>query len=116
MQLARETEPSQERLTERHRMNSVARFLVSVAVLWIAPGLAIAQSGCVTDQTGKVLCGPPDSTCAANQRGDVVCTSPGGGMMSDPHGEQLCGPDYCVRDQRGNVCCSSPPRGGAAVA
>jgi hypothetical protein len=96
-------------------MNELARFLVGVAALWIAPTLVLAQGGCVADRSGNVVCGQPDSTCAANQRGEVVCTKPGGGMMNDQYGEQLCGPGYWVRDQRGNVLCSSQPRGGATV-
>jgi hypothetical protein len=96
-------------------MNKLAKFLVGVAALWIAPTLVVAQGGCVTDQNGKVVCGQPDSTCAANLRGELVCTKPGGGMMNDQNGEQLCGPGYCVREPLGNVLCSSQPRGGATV-
>jgi hypothetical protein len=81
-----------------------------------APLQLFAQgAGCVMDQSGRVLCGPPDANCAANQRGEVFCTTPGGGMMPDQLGELLCGPGYCVRDQRGDVYCSNQPRGGAMM-
>lgn len=81
-----------------------------------APLQLFAQgAGCVMDQSGRVLCGPPDANCAANQRGEVFCTTPGGGLMPDQLGELLCGPGYCVRDQRGDVYCSNQPRGGAMI-
>ena len=95
-------------------MNKLLRCAFVLAALCVAPIPALAQ-GCMADQNGKVVCGPPDSSCAPNQRGEILCTTSGGGMMADQYGEQLCGPGYCVRDQSGKVFCSSEPRGGASV-
>src|SRR5258708_35015434 len=81
-----------------------------------APLQLFAQgAGCVMDQSGMVLCGPPDSNCAANQRGEVFCTTLGGRLMPDQLRDLLCGPGYCLRDQRLDVYCSNQPRCGAIV-
>ena len=45
-------------------MNKLVRFLASAAALCLAPALVLAEGGCLTDQNGKVFCGPADSTCA----------------------------------------------------
>jgi len=97
-------------------MNGLAKYLVGVGALCIAPTQVLAQGGgCIVDQNGRVICAQADANCAANQRREIVCTTPGGGMMPDQRGEFLCGPGYCVTDQRGDVFCSNQPRGAAMV-
>ena len=96
-------------------MNRLAKFLIGTGLLCLVSVQTFAQSGCVADRNGKVICGQPDSSCAANRLGEIVCTTPGGGMRNDPYGELLCGPGYCVTDQRGDAFCSSLARGAAAL-
>ena len=85
-------------------MNRPLNWVCLAGAFFVAATQVLAQGGgCVTDQSGKVVCGQPYASCASNQRGEILCTSPGGGMMPDQYGELLCGPGYCVREQRGDV-------------
>lgn len=97
-------------------MNRPLNWVCLACAFFVAATQVLAQGGgCVTDQSGKVVCGQPDASCASNQRGEILCTTPGGGMVPDQYGELLCGPGYCVRNQRGDVYCSNEPRGAAMV-
>src|ERR1035437_9321088 len=96
-------------------MNNFIKFLVGIVLLCVATSQVLAQTGCIADRNGKLVCGQPDSSCAANRRGEIVCTTPGGGMRNDPYGELLCGPGDCVTDQRGDAFCSSLARGAASL-
>ena len=97
-------------------MNAIARLLIpAVAACVLTAPVEAQNAGCIADRSGKVICGPPDSSCALDRHGEVVCTKPGGGMMNDRYGELLCAPGGCVTDQRGDILCSSQPRGGAML-
>lgn len=99
----------------RQPMHGLAKLLIGIILLGIASAQVLAQTGCIADRNGQLICAGPDANCATNRRGEIVCTTPGGGMRNDPYGELLCGPGYCVTDQRGDAFCSGLARGAAAL-
>ena len=75
-------------------MNKSFYPLLLLALLIVAPCMAVAHQGCVNNSLGKPVCAPPM-----------------GGIIKDKHGRPVCGRGQCLANDMGNIVCS-PQIGG----
>ncbi|TWO70694.1 hypothetical protein FN976_14150 [Caenimonas sedimenti] len=74
-----------------------------------------AAADCMPNGSGKMVCGPPESSCMQDRYREVVCSPSGGGIALDRYQNPVCGAGACVRDVRGDIHCSRTARGSAAI-
>lgn len=56
-----------------------------------------------------------NSSCVQNSAGNIVCAPPGGTITTNKYGEVVCGLGACVRHKSGIIMCSSKAGGSAVI-